>query len=119
MRKKQYVAILDKDLSLKFISELSDFSRSGANARMETDLSWVKDGTLIVVKDGSHKHMSHAVYRLKNGVWQRVCIIEDTWSWSDAKNKLFERFLLPEIQQLVKPLTEKVLKLKMETGQGG
>lgn len=76
--KRQYVAeIIGPDekydgLKRGFISKLTNFSRSGANASLEVDEP-EHAGTLIEVKEGSHKHMYVTIYRKKkNGKWEGI-----------------------------------------------
>jgi len=81
-------------LKRKFISERTNFSSSGANASLETDEP-KKEGTLIEIKDGSHKHMNKTIYRKENGKWVAIASREGRGGYFGGGNTGDWKFLEP------------------------
>ncbi len=79
--KRQFVALIkldeNKELTLDFISQREDFTRSGANARLVVDGIPEENGTLLVSKDGSHKHMFITIFRKDEDGWKRLISTEN------------------------------------------
>lgn len=75
--KKQFVALVT-DKGFLFISEKSSFSRSGCNASLSVDSSTLSIGDYIVVKDGSHRHMTMSYYKIVSDIeCQKLLETED------------------------------------------
>ena len=96
--KKEYVAIVNEDLSLNFISTPVNFTSSGKNADLEVDLNAVSVGDVIVERSGSHKHLSHSFYRLDEDGWKYLLTIEER-EWKNVKKELFNEFIIPKIEK--------------------
>lgn len=80
--KKQYVAVVTEKMQLDFISHLYNFTSSRYNADMDWKLPNVIN-TIIVAKDGSHKHMFHTFYKLTEEGWKNIYCIE-AYEWNDV-----------------------------------
>lgn len=97
--KQEYVAKVLPNMEREFISERKNFSRSGCNA----DLTWElpeEEGTVIVAKHGSHKHIRHTFYRLTKEGWQRLCSIEGA-SWKAVWWEIVEPEIKKQIEEML------------------
>ena len=76
--KKEYAAIIDFDedseILRTFLGKRVRFSSSGKNADIEYDESEMPDvldvGTILEIRDGSHKHLNTAYYRKDDDGWK-------------------------------------------------
>lgn len=89
--KKQYVAIVEPDMTLTFISRLYNFTSSGANAHMDWSLP-TQINSIIVAKDGSYKHMEHKFYKLTETGWQYIWGVE-AYEWRDVMIELIDTII--------------------------
>lgn len=85
--KKQYVAIIygtyEKydGLERKFISNLKNRTSSGKNAELEANEPQ-QIGSVVEVKDGSHKYMSKSLWLKKeDGYWHQIAERENYSQW--------------------------------------
>jgi hypothetical protein len=73
--KCEYAALIDKEGKRDFITERTGFSSSGKNANLKcsVDINRLETGTLLEVKDGSHKNMRYNLYRKDEDGWKLLC----------------------------------------------
>ena len=90
--KREYVAVLNENLERTYVSELTDFSSSGRNAKLTVDESLIKEGDVVVVRKGSHKHLHHSFYRkLPNGRYGHLLTVKSRL-WEVVEKELFKLY---------------------------
>jgi hypothetical protein len=83
--KQQYIAIIERPseefgLIRVFISEKDNITGSGANADLLVTEP-IEIGTLIEIKDGSHKNMYQDIYRKVENGWMRIATRKNKEAW--------------------------------------
>ncbi len=93
--KREFVGILTPELKIEYISRRTDYTRSGANARLVVDSLPQEPGTLLLSYDGSHRHMYLTLYRRDPDGWRCLASVED-WL-NDLIFNLMEKHVVPQL----------------------